>query len=246
MEWVERFYARQHSWLASLGMDESEIEGERMAAVLRVCPPPARVLELGAGTGADAAALANAGYEVVAVELIPEAALRAGARRVDGPGSLSVVPADLYTADIGGPFGVVVYWDGFGLGSDADQRRLLARVRDWLDPDGAALVEAYTPWYWAETAGREMVFGPVRRRYGIDGAGCRMLDTWWEEGDEASAVTQSLRCYSPADLALLTEPVGLRVERVEPTGRYDAETGAFDQEAPLHRAMGFVTTLRRG
>lgn len=69
MEWVERFYARQHSWLASLGMDESEIEGERMAAVLRVCPPPARVLELGADTGADAAALANAGYEVVAVEL---------------------------------------------------------------------------------------------------------------------------------------------------------------------------------
>jgi len=45
----------------------------------------------------------------------------------------------MYDVDIGGPFDAVCYWDGFGIGDDQDQRRLLRRIAGWLAPDGRAL-----------------------------------------------------------------------------------------------------------
>lgn len=43
-------------------------------------------------------------------------------------GTLESVEADFYTVELAGRFDVVCYWDGFGVGSDADQRRLLRRI----------------------------------------------------------------------------------------------------------------------
>ena len=50
-------------------------------------PPPARVLEIGAGTGRDAAGFARRGYEVSAVE--PVDALRDGAKRLHPDGGIT-------------------------------------------------------------------------------------------------------------------------------------------------------------
>lgn len=35
------------------------------------------------------------------------------------------------------------------------------------------------------------------------------IDTWWETSDPARPISQFLRCYSPADLALLLTGTGL-------------------------------------
>lgn len=70
-----------------------------------------------------------------------------------------------------------------------------------------------------------------------------MLDTWWSEGDPASTVTQSLRCYAPADLELLLEGTGLQLVSVTPGGYYDVEAGSYEAEAALERAMSYMATL---
>jgi hypothetical protein len=50
-------------------------------------------------------------------------------------------------------------------------------VPGWVEPGGHAVIEVYTPWYWAQAAGRTMTLGTARRRYEFDGLGNRMLDT---------------------------------------------------------------------
>lgn len=245
MDWVAAFYARQFELMDGAGAWEIQPAHREIArSVPKLAPPPARVLELGAGGGQVAAALADLGYEVVAVELVPEVAAHARDLAIaPRPGTMRVLLGDFYEVEPGGTFDVVCYWDGFGIGSDADQRRLLHRIRAWLSPGSHALVEVYTPWYWAQAAGRTMTMGKAARRYGFDGRGNRMLDTWWRVGDPAHTVTQSLRCYAPADLELLLAGAGLQLVAVTPGGCYDAEAGRYEPEAPLERAMSYVATL---
>ncbi len=247
MDWVRPFYANQHAWLGTAGIDGAADADERGARLHRILPPPARVLELGAGRCETAVALARAGYRVVAVELIPEAAEagRAAAAAELPPGVLDVHAADMYAIDLDRSFDVVAYWDGFGIGTDDDQRRLLRRIAGWLERDGAALIEVYTPWYWAEAAGHETDVGPARRRYGFDPVGCRMLDAWWTMDAPGTRVVQSLRCYAPADLRLLLEGTGLRLDLIEPGGGWDAGEGAWLPRVPLERAMSYEALLHR-
>jgi SAM-dependent methyltransferase len=246
MDWVERFYARQHAWIAAAGYEDPEMVAGRVAALAGLAPPPGRVLELAAGDGATAVALARAGYAVVAVELLPEAIAPAReAARALPSGALDVRVGDMYEVEIHGQFDVVAYWDGFGIGTDADQRRLLRRIAGWLAPNGHAVIDIFTPWYWADAAGRELAVGPARRRYGFDPDGCRMLDAWWLDRAPETTVTQSLRCYSPADLALLLEGTGLGLAAVEPGGCWDVDAETWEPRAPLERAMTFAAILRR-
>jgi hypothetical protein len=137
-------------------------------------------------------------------------------------------------------FDVICYWDGFGIGSDDDQVTLLKRVADWLKPDGSALIDVYTPWYWAHTVGKSWVLGDARREYGFDAVGCRMIDSWWPVNDESQKVTQSLRCYSPADLTLITNMAGLTIQDIEPGGALNYDTWEFTEHVPLHQAFSYV------
>ena len=245
MDWAQTFYATQFDLLDGPGAWEIQREHREIAlSVQALTVPSARVLELGAGGGQVAAALADLGYDVVAIELLPVVAARAqNLASSPRPGMMTVLQGDFYEIELEGTFDVVCYWDGFGIGSDADQRALLRRIHEWLTPSGHALIEVYTPWYWAQAAGRTMTVGRAARRYDFDGRGCRMLDTWWSEADSASTVTQSLRCYAPADLELLLEGTGLHLVRVTPGGCYDAETGRYEGDAPLERAMSYVAML---
>lgn len=243
MAWTEPFYRAQFAWLSQDDDGEiSEFHREIAAAAAGVVgPPPARILELGAGGGQVAAATADLGYEVIAIEREPAAAQAArDLARQPRAGSLEIVEGDFYEACPVGLFDLVTYWDGFGIGSDADQRRLLQRVHAWLRPGGSALLEVYTPWFWAACAGRTMVMGEAQRQYGFDSLGCRMLDRWWPITNPEQAVEQSLRCYSPADLELLLEGTGLALAGVEPGGTIDASTGAYRAEVTLLEAMVYV------
>jgi hypothetical protein len=48
--------------------------------------------------------------------------------------------------------------------------------------------------------GQEMHRDTYVRRYDFGAQNCRMLDRWWPPHKEHEAVTQSLRCYSPAQI----------------------------------------------
>ncbi|MDQ3694905.1 MAG: class I SAM-dependent methyltransferase [Chloroflexota bacterium] len=248
MEWVAPFYARQHEWLPEYA--ESAVSERHRAIAARIgrltSGPPGRVLELGAGGGHAAAATADLGYDVVAVELVERAAARARSLATEPrPGSMTVHRGDFYDIEVNGPFDVVCYWDGFGIGSDDDQRRLLRRIAGWLHPAGRALIDIFTPWYWANVAGKEQRLGDVARRYGFDADECRMVDEWWPLADQTALVGQSLRCYSPADLRLLLAGTGLGLVGIEPGGTIDETTGAWVERAPLARAMSYLAVLTR-
>jgi SAM-dependent methyltransferase len=249
VEWVESFYTRQYGWIADhyLG-DVHEQHRDLAATMARLAgPPPRRVLELGAGGGQNAAAAADLGFDVVAVDLLPVATEQA--RRLAAlprPGAFSVVEGDFYEVELDGDFDVVCYWDGFGIGSDDDQRRLLRRVKTWLRAEGKALIEVYAPWYWAHVAGRTSTFGNVTRRYDFDAERNRMLDRWWPLDDPDDAVEQSLRCYSPADLTLLLEGTGLVLTDVEPLGTVDEATGKYLPQTPLVQAISYIAVITHG
>lgn len=243
VEWVYGFDERQGTLTGLYSGDPDDYYRGQAARIRRLAPDAATVLELAAGGGQAAAAAADDGLAVTAVELVARAAANARRLAVTRPG-LRVLEADMYSADLhGARFDAVVYWDGFG--TDQDQLVLLRRIRDWMAPGGRLLLDVYTPWYWAVAAGHESSHGTARSRYGFDPYGCRMLDRWWdsEAGGESDAVEQSLRCYSPADLALLVDPAGMTVTSVEPHGAVDYQTGSYEPDVPLHRAMSFTAVI---
>ncbi|HJN77381.1 MAG TPA: class I SAM-dependent methyltransferase [Myxococcota bacterium] len=245
MDWVTTFYARQGELT---GCYSGGVLAHHRAKAARV-PALAgrdggRVLELGAGGGQMAVAVAEGGFEVVAVELVPASAQSARELVSSTGAAVEVVEGSFYEVELSGGFDLVVYWDGFGVGSDEDQRRLLKRVRAWLATGGVALVEVYTPWYAARSAGHGWPMGEAEREYGFDAEGSRWLDSWWPRGRPEEAVTQSLRAYSPADLELLLETTGLALESIHPGGGLDFETMTWKDPRPLSEAMAYTAVLR--
>ena len=245
MEWVEAFYSKQYEWghFFDAGIGEHHHEKARLIEQL-AGDGIKHILELGAGGGENAATAADLGHSVVAVELVSTAA--ENARRLGKAvqnGSVTVVEGDFYQIELPEKFDVVCYWDGFGIGNDQDQRRLLARIANWLKPGGCALIDCSTPWYAASVIGRQWGVGDAIRRYDFDADQCRWLDRWWLADDETQAVTQSLRCYSPADLRLLLKGTGLLLEQVEVGGTVDWEKGVYLKKVPLEKAMYFTAKL---
>lgn len=188
---------------------------ERVSILTQVAgPAPRRILELGAGGGTTAVVAGLAGYDVTAVELAPaRAQFSRDLARQNDASTVRVVEGDFYEVRVGGPFDCVMYWNGFGIGNDADQRRLLRRVHDeWLNPGGTLLLDVFSPIPWAARAGtREKRKAAIElvNAHDFDPSTSRFIDTWWPAGDEKAAVTQSARCYALADLALLLEGTGL-------------------------------------
>jgi SAM-dependent methyltransferase len=246
MEWVRNFYAKQYEWAdwrrRWSDFDPNERDPRVDAVTRHAGSEPLRILELGSGTGTTAAALAVAGHDVVAIEMQSELAAYTNelAAVVTG-GSLRAIAGDFYETEPPGKFEVVAYFDGFGIGTDEDQRRLLHRIVGWLVPGGCALVDVLVPWYWSRRAGNEEEFpagSGVRYLAGFDPGECRMTERMWRTGHEDDAVTQSLRCYSPADLHLLLEGTGLSVVDVEPF----TDEG-YSEPCELPDAMLYLATL---
>lgn len=246
MDWVADFYARQYAWAdwrrRWSEFDPNERDPHVDAVTRHAGSQSLRILELGSGTGTTAAALAVAGHDVVAVELLGELAAHTQelAAVVSG-GSLHAISGDFYEIEPEGAFDLVAYFDGFGIGSDEDQRRLLRRIVRWLAPGGCALIDVLVPWYWASRAGNEEEFptgSGVRYLDGFDAEGCRLTERMWRLGHADDAVTQSIRCYSPADLRLLLEGTGLSLLEVEP---FTDE--AYGEPCELADAMLYLAVL---
>ncbi len=209
------FYERQEELSGAYSGEVADHHRAKASLLEAHCGRLRRVLELGAGGGQMAVATAELGFSVEAVELVPRLAAHARMLASRTP-QIRVIEGDFYEVAVEGPFGAVCYWDGFGIGSDSDQQVLLSRVGEWLADDGRALIDVYTPWYWAAAAGQEMVFDRARRRYEFDEGTQTMIDLWWPDGARDETVAQRLRCYAPQDLARLLEDVGLALETIAP------------------------------
>ena len=190
-------------------------------------PPPQTVLELGCGAGGSASACARLGYNVTAVEISPRrAAFARDLANAEGQGLVVIHEGDFYTELLKGPYDVVTYWNGFGVGTDSDQRKLLQRVvKEWLSPGGLMLVDVFNPGWWARLSAettRIEEYDAYQRTVYV-GIGGRFVDRWWSMPDESDAIEQSVRCYSPPDLSLLLAGTGLMLERIEVGGNPSAQ-----------------------
>lgn len=225
MEWVENFYSRSGHWWGEAESGIGDRDRGRVERLHRVLgPEPKRLLELGCGYGNTAAAFADAGHAVVAVELTDRADYAAAHEKRLGPERLQIVRGDFYTQAFEGRFDAVTYWNGFGIGTDADQRRLLRRIAsEWLAPGGTALVDVYNPVVWASWNGDVELLRPnpargyrheLQQQVAFDPVTATAVDTWWDTAEPDRRITQRLRCYSPADLRLLLEGTGLALTGV--------------------------------
>ncbi|WP_100013095.1 class I SAM-dependent methyltransferase [Lentibacillus sediminis] len=249
MEWTKDFYHQQLVWSIDSGADLHGLRDDLVDKMVRHKENKrTKVLELGGGPGQFAVAAAKRGYEVTVIDIAPAAVrhIEKLAEEHQVEQHIRVLEADFYKVVFRERFDVICYWDGFGIGKDADQQQLLQRIADWLKPSGVALIDIYTPWYWAATAGQEMQMGDISRHYGFDAEGSRMTDTWWQTGDKEESIKQSLRCYSPADLQLLMKDINLVLVDLEPGGAMDYEQGSYREQVPLGEAMMFMAKLKWG
>ncbi len=253
-DWVKDFYDQTSIWWGPDPQAQG-VHAKRVETVERLCGKGARrILDLGSGPGATAAALADAGHTVVAVEFSARAQYAQELVKVPRKGSLTVLEADFYTVALEERFDVVCCWEVFGLGSDADQRRLLKRIaQEWLAPNGCVLMDVYNPIKPARDAGTEEVLPPLKgvpgsvemiERCHFDPVHCRWIDEWQPTAEPDRALAQTLRCYTPADLLLLLEGTGLALKRIEVDGQV-VETGTdrITTLGPLMEAWSYLAQL---
>ncbi len=211
-----------------------------------------RILELGAGSGGTAAALADLGHDVTAIDIAPTRVAYARTLAEEPrPGTMTVLEADFFTVEFDGKFDVVAYWNGFGIGSDTDQRRLLSRiVQMWLAQNGSILLDVFHPASWLRVAGQQQRVETERagvciKHSDFDPVGGRFLDSWTSEDDPTGkAHTQSIRCYTPADLLLLLEGTGLAVKYAEVLGEpFSIRATDATIETPPGQAWDYLVQL---
>ena len=243
MKWVKNFYDKQFQLYKEGLTGPNEEHEEILTKIEKMASKPFQsILELGAGGGEFAIIAAKKGYFVTAVELVTS--------RIDYMKKLKsehnlireleIVEGDFYEVELHNSYDVICYIDGFGIGEDQDQHKLLKRMSNWLKPDGCILIDIYTPWYWASVAGQEMAVENTLRKYDFDFLNCRMLDTWF---DGEGSVTQSLRCYSPQDLKKLLETTELTLVDIEPGGAMNYKTWEYHEHVDLNEAMSYMVKL---
>lgn len=230
-EWIKDFYTQASIWWGAEPHDSADEHIKRLAMIKRLCGErKLRILDLGCGSGSTAATFADAGHDVVGVELNPTD-IGYAQKFLEDPhkGLLNILQGDFYTIQLEGCFDVVTWWEGFGLGSDGDQRCMLRRiVQEWLAPNGCALIDVYNPARPARYAGEtfdwdalENVPGSVQmvQHCHYDVINNVWIDEWEPVETTEKALAQAIRCYSPADLILLLEGTGLAIERLEIDGQ---------------------------
>lgn len=247
MDWVAEFYKAQNDWFGVYLMPIDEQHEDRVAIVHELLgEQPCSMLELGAGGGQTAVALAKKGHQLTMVELLEESTQHAQKLAKEHQTKLNILQGDFYTITLPQTFDTVLYFDSFGIGSDKDQQQLLERVADWLKPEGKAIIEVGTPWYWNEVAkGRKMDLGACFREYDFDVASSRLTDSWWRKAIPEAVLQQSLRCYSPADLELLLQTTSLELTAIRPGNCIAYEPTRWLKNVPLTEAMTYYALLEK-
>jgi SAM-dependent methyltransferase len=242
----KNFYKNQNEWSGIYFRPINDDDHEKIEWVDRITGMnQKRILELGSGGGQFAVAAALRNHYVTALEIRPEFTkhIHDLAESIN-PSFLTILTADFYEINFELPFDLICYWDGFGIGSDLDQMRLLGKISSWLTPEGSVFLDVYTPWFWAnKTVGVQISIGDSMREYGFDAEKCCLVDTWWLKENPALKTTQHLRCYSPADLTLLLKDINLEINEIFPGGCVDYENGTYQSVAPLHQAMSYTARL---
>lgn len=203
------------------------------------------VLEIGAGTGILANALSLTNKDITTVELVSEVVEYA---RAHSNPSIDILCDNFYSVKLTKQFDLVLYLDGFGLGTDKDQLLLLQRIHEWLKVDGSALIDIYEPNYWRNVKGQQMLVvenTQIMREYGYDDINCRMTDTLWQRSSPHETITQSLACYSTDEIYSLCQQADLQIIAIYPGGAINFDTWQFEEITSLSNCLSYRIKVKR-
>lgn len=203
------------------------------------------MLELGAWDGSLARALSNQVDQITTVELIKEMTEKAKSLN---PDSIETIHGSFYDVTISQKFDVIIYIDGFGVGTDEDQLKLLKNIHHWMADDGCALIDIYQPEHWKKADGVEMYLNRrdmphLKRRYSYDFEADIMMDRWWHDKDEKLNSTQYLKCYTQDEIYELCKQAGLNIIGYFPHGAMDYENMEYHEHASLKECMSYRIKL---
>lgn len=242
--WVLSFYKKQFELMDP--QIEFRMEDDLALQVKQiheqVGKPFTTMLDIGAGSGILARAMAKNGTEMTTVELVPELVEYA---KSCSPDSIAILCGDFYTIQLQQQFDVVSYMDGFGVGTDEEQLFLLKRIAGWMKEDGCALIDIYQPSYWRKVNGQEMQIDEAFRKYGYDEENERMLDTWWHNDHPEDAVTQSLRCYTVEEISKLCQKAGLKIVAIFPGGAMDYDDWTYSSLVSLNECLAYRIKVKK-
>ena len=123
MDWIKKFYSTTGTWWGPAEVKVTERDHERLNILKRIHgSQPETVLELGSSYGNAASVMAEAGIHVTAIEISDRADFAKQYSNKKYPGSLKILKEDFYKVQLPIKFDAICYWNGFGIGSDEDQR----------------------------------------------------------------------------------------------------------------------------
>lgn len=237
--WANDFYKMQYKFIGNYP------EGYHTKAANEILEqagkPVHSLLELGAWDGSLARALSNQVGQITTVELIKEMVEKAKSLN---PDNIETVHGSFYGVTIKHKFDAIIYIDGFGVGTDDDQLKLLKNIKYWLKDDGCALIDVYQPEHWKKADGVEMYLNRrdmphIKRRYSYDFEENIMMDNWWHEKNEKLNNTQYLKCYTPDEIYNLCKQAGLNITGYFPHGAMDYESMKYHEHASLEECLSY-------
>src|SRR5438067_666366 len=216
--WYESFFTplALDFWRAAVPASATAEEADFLAKHLGV-EPPARLLDLPAGCGRHALALARRGYRVTGIDIAPEAieAARQEARELGVEAEFLV--GDMRSAPPGAPYdGAYCFGNSFGYLSHEDTKSFVRNVfhgirpgARWAIDTGSAaesLLPHLVPDRRLEAAG---IAYSVRNSYDAQ-AGRLLQSCVLERGAERQTAEISYGIYTVAELARLLSGEGFR------------------------------------
>lgn len=144
---------------------KADLRARSVRALLRAFPEPCRLLDVGAGTGAESLVLAKRGYEVVAVDpsapMLAELSCKAGAKGVSV--DAHVLPASRLAglADQYAPFDGA--YSSFGaLNLEADLQAAVQGLARLVRPGGSLVLSVLNRWALVEALANLALLRPRR------------------------------------------------------------------------------------
>lgn len=216
LQWWETLYEKRFRDRAEWAIpDDSHVEAQAGYIIMATgLKPPAKILDLGAGTGQHVAYLARKGYRATGVEY-SEVLVKTGLELSPG---IDLSAGDMRKIEAKSIYDAIMFFDtSFGIFDDKENEDMLVRALKALKPSGWLAIDYMNPDFWKKKTA-DMVTRNYRvkgdnfvRRYSYDENTSRLTDSGRytsPDGSSEAYPDQVLALYPPDRLSGMLQKTG--------------------------------------